>query len=136
MTGAKKILLAEDNPADVYLLREALKRQNVAVEIAVVWDGQEAFDYLDYVGPYDTCPKPDLFVLDLNLPKNDGSAILKRIREMPEYTDVPVVVLTSSSSAKDRSTAVRLGATSFLTKPTDLDEFLALGETLLGFIRS
>ncbi len=111
-----------------------MNHQGVPVELTVVWDGQEAFDYLDALGPFARSPLPDLVILDLNLPKNDGSTILKRIREKPEYADVPVVVLTSSNSPKDRSMAARLGAASFLTKPADLDQFLALGGILLGFI--
>jgi two-component system, chemotaxis family, response regulator Rcp1 len=129
-----RILLAEDNPADVYLLREALNREGVPVELTVLWDGQEAFDFIESRGPFSKSQLPDLVVLDLNLPKADGSSILKRIREKPEYAHIPVVVLTSSNSPNDRRTAARLGAASFLTKPADLDQFLALGSILLGFV--
>ena len=128
-------MVAEDNPADVYLLREALGQQQEDVELTVVIDGEEALDYIDARGRYRGTPRPDLFVLDLNLPKSDGSDVLKRIREKPELASVPVVVLTSSDSPKDRHTASTLGAASFLTKPSDLDQFLALGKTLLGFVR-
>lgn len=131
----KRILVAEDNPADVYLLREAIRQHGDAIELMVVSDGEEALEYLDSRGQFAGSPPPDLFVLDLNLPRSDGSDVLRRIRELPAFADIPVVVLTSSDSPKDRNTAARLGAASFLTKPSDLDQFLALGDILVGFIR-
>src|SRR5919112_1367835 len=91
-----RILVAEDNPADVYLLREAMRRQDETIELIVVSDGEEALEFIDRTGRYAGAPIPDLFVLDLNLPKSDGSDVLKRIREKPEFGDVPVVILTSS----------------------------------------
>jgi CheY-like chemotaxis protein len=130
----KRILVAEDNPADVYLLREALSQHPAQVELVVVVDGEEALDYIDKRGRFSDAPKPDLFVLDLNLPKSDGNDVLRRIREKPELNSIPVVVLTSSDSPRDRNVAASLGAASFLTKPSDLDQFLALGGKLLEFI--
>ena len=130
-----KIFLAEDNPADVYLLRIAFEetdRKNV--ELIVVHDGEEALEYVTNFQRYaQGGDKPDLFVLDLNLPKADGSDILKRIRESELFRDVPVVVLTSSDSPRDRELAARLGATDYLTKPTDLSRFLDLGGVLLSY---
>lgn len=134
-TSITRILVAEDNPADVYLLREAMSHQAERVELIVVSDGEQALEFIDRTAAFADAPIPDLFVLDLNLPKSDGSDVLKRIREKPEYTGVPVVVLTSSDSPRDRSVVSSLGAESFLTKPSDLDEFLALGEKLMKFIR-
>jgi CheY-like chemotaxis protein len=134
-TSVTRILVAEDNPADVYLLREAMSHRSEPVELIVVSDGEEALEFIDRTGSHAGAPFPDLFVLDLNLPKSDGSDVLKRIREKPEYTHVPVVILTSSDSPRDRSVVSSLGAECFLTKPSDLDEFLALGETLMKFIR-
>jgi CheY-like chemotaxis protein len=128
------IFIAEDNPADVYLLRIAFseaERQNV--ELIVATDGEEAIDYVEHRRAETNCVKPDLFVLDLNLPKNDGSEILRSIRKSPEYADVPVVVLTSSDSPRDRQSAEELGADCYLTKPSDLGAFLELGGTLLSF---
>jgi CheY-like chemotaxis protein len=130
-----RILVAEDNPADVYLLREAMSQRSEPVELIVVSDGEEALEFINRTGRYVAAPIPDLFVLDLNLPKSDGSDVLKRIREKTEYADIPVVILTSSDSPRDRSLISSLGAESFLTKPSDLDEFLALGETLMKFVR-
>jgi len=132
-----RIFLAEDNPADVYLLREALGvDSNSDVELLVASDGAEALDYVNRRGHYASLPKPDLIVLDLNLPKSDGTDVLQSIRESQELGDVPVVILTSSDSPRDRAAAVRLGANGYITKPSDLDAFLSLGDTLRSFIGS
>ena len=128
------ILIAEDNPADVYLLREALSLEKQDVELVVVSDGEEAIQYVQGQGRFRGAAIPDLVVLDLNLPKSDGNDILRCIRETSSYEGVPVVVLTSSDSPRDRSAIAALGADSFITKPSDLDAFLSLGRTLLDFI--
>jgi CheY-like chemotaxis protein len=130
-----KILVAEDNPADVYLLREALSRESIdrGVELIVVTDGEQALEYVQRVGSFKDAVVPDLVVLDLNLPKSDGSDVLRCIRQTQAYAGIPVVVLTSSDSPRDRKVVESLGANAFLTKPSDLDAFLALGRTLLGF---
>jgi chemotaxis family two-component system response regulator Rcp1 len=129
-----RVLVAEDNPADVYLLREALSLERRDVELLVVSDGEEALDYVQRQGVFKAAAIPDLVVLDLNLPKSDGSDVLRCIRENPAYTQVPVVVLTSSASPSDRKTIESLGANCFITKPSDLDAYLSLGRILMGFI--
>ena len=126
-----KILVAEDNPADVYLLREAFNVAGEDIELLVVSDGEQALEYVQRQGRFGNAAVPDLVVLDLNLPKSDGGDVLRCIRETPAYADVPVVVLTSSDSPRDRKTAETLGANRFITKPSDLDAFLALGRTLM-----
>ena len=126
-----RILVAEDNPADVYLLREAFNVSGEEIEILVVSDGEQALEYVQRQGRFGNAAVPDLVVLDLNLPKSDGGDVLRCIRETPAYADVPVVVLTSSDSPRDRKTAESLGANCFITKPSDLDAFLALGRTLM-----
>ena len=129
-----RILVAEDNPADVYLLREAISLEGGDVELLIVSDGEQALDYVQRIGPFSSASIPQLVVLDLNLPKSDGSDVLRCIRDTPEYAGIPVVVLTSSDSPKDRQTIESLGANCFITKPSDLDEFLSLGRRLLGFL--
>jgi CheY-like chemotaxis protein len=131
-----RILVAEDNPADVYLLKEALNLEGKEVELLVVSDGEQALDYVQRQGGFENAVIPDLIVLDLNLPKSDGSDVLRCIRESPDYTGVPVVVLTSSDSPKDRKVIEALGANCFITKPSDLDDFMSLGRTLIGFSRA
>ena len=131
-----RILVAEDNPADVYLLREAFSLGGQDVEMIVVTDGEQALEYVQRQGAFASVAVPDLIVLDLNLPKSDGSDVLRCIRETQAYAGVPVVVLTSSDSPRDRKTIENLGASSFITKPSDLDSFLALGRTLIGFVET
>lgn len=132
-----RILLAEDNPADVYLVREALDISNRRpVELTVVSDGEEALRWVERAGNSAENQLPDLIVLDLNLPKCDGADILRSIRQRANFVGIPVVILTSSDSPKDRKAIETLGATSFMTKPSDLDEFLDVGRKLLHFVEA
>lgn len=118
-----EIWLAEDNPADVYLIREALKQYGVACSVRVASDGKEVLMLLTSGAAL----PPDLIILDLNLPRHDGIEILQTLRSSEEIANVPVVVLTSSDSPRDRQTATDLGATRYLRKPSNLDHFLELG---------
>ena len=128
------IFLAEDNPADVYLLREALAAECAGeIDVVVAQDGEEALDFFQGRGAFHDAGHPDLIILDLNLPKSDGNDVLKVIRETASLATVPVVILTSSDSPRDRAAAERLGANHYITKPSDLDDFLALGGRLLAF---
>ena len=95
-------------------------------------DGEQALEYIQRQGQFRDATIPDLVVLDLNLPKSDGGDVLKCLRETPAYARVPVVVLTSSDSPRDRKTAEKLGANCFITKPSDLDAFLNLGRRLMS----
>jgi DNA-binding response OmpR family regulator len=123
-----KILLAEDNPADVYLIRTALAECGVDVPIEVASDGRDVLRLIDEDGG-EALREVSLLILDLNLPRHDGIEILQRLREIEHMTRVPIVVLTSSDSPRDRVLATELGATRFLRKPSRLEEFMALGET-------
>jgi two-component system, chemotaxis family, response regulator Rcp1 len=118
------ILLAEDNPADVYLIREALKEHGVDCPIQTASDGRDVLALIDSAGP---SWHPDLIILDLNLPRHDGIELLRKLRSTAELSRVPVVVLTSSDSPRDRATATELGATRYLSKPSNLEHFLELG---------
>lgn len=121
-----KILLAEDNPADVYLIRTALDEHGVDFPLQVAADGKEVLQILDQE---QTSGESELrlIVLDLNLPRHDGIEILQRLRETQALAHVPVVVLTSSDSPRDRVLASQLGASRFLRKPSNLEQFLNLG---------
>ena len=123
----REILLAEDNPADVYLLREALLEHSVNCAVRVAADGKDVLAILSQQGwPGGTWP-PALIILDLNLPLHDGIEILERVRTMEQMAHVPVVVLTSSDSPRDRRVAHQLGATRYVRKPSSLQQFLDLG---------
>jgi two-component system, chemotaxis family, response regulator Rcp1 len=126
-----RILLVEDNPADVYLIEEALRTHGVEYELNWLRDGEQALALLsgsEFVSP-------DLVLLDLNLPRVDGKEVLARIRRMPELATVPVAIMTSSDSPQDRREMAELGASCYIKKPPTLDEFLEVGgvvKTLLG----
>ena len=132
MTG--EILLAEDNPADVYLIRRALRDHGVDRTIRVSGDGKDTLQILSREGAYQERESLDLIILDLNLPRYDGIEILERLRAAEEFDRVPVVVLTSSDSPRDRQSANRLGATLYLRKPTSLEQFLAMGQLFKGLL--
>jgi CheY-like chemotaxis protein len=128
--GKSHILLVEDNLGDVFLFREALKAAGVNYEITVISDGAEALRFVEDPNQYRGKRIPDLAVLDLNLPKVEGTEVLEAMRSNPDLTNVPVAVMTSSPSPRDRERAVQLGARRFITKPLDLDEFLKIGTVL------
>lgn len=118
-----QILVVEDNPGDVELLRMALLRAELECELTVIADGQKALAHvlaLDGNGP-------DLLILDLNLPKNDGLEILQAIRSSDRVRDMPVLVLTSSASPFDAARVEQLGAARRVTKPMDLEDFMEVG---------
>ena|SRR5437867_8687021 len=124
----EEILLAEDNPADVYLIRRALREHGVDLAVRVSGDGKDTLQILAREGAYQQREPLALIILDLNLPRHDGIEILERLRASQEFDRVPVVVLTSSDSPRDRQSANRLGATLYLRKPTSLEQFLAMGQ--------
>lgn len=122
-----EILLAEDNPADIYLIREALHEHFITNPLKVVSDGKEV---LQILAQLDLQPEENhlrLIILDLNLPRHDGIEILQKLRDTPRMAHVPVAVLTSSDSPRDREVATRLGAARYLRKPSNLEQFLNLG---------
>ena len=121
------ILLAEDNSADVYLIREALQAYGVDCPIRLASDGQDVLRMISPAGSNDGDHNLGLIILDLNLPKHDGIEILQRLRENERLAHVPVVILTSSDSPRDRLIVTRLGAARYLRKPSKLDQFLGLG---------
>lgn len=118
-----RILLVEDNPADAYLVEEALRTHGVAYEIHWVRDGEQAIATIA-AGDFDL---PDLVLLDLNLPRVDGKEVLTRIRQIPELAGTPVAIMTSSDSPQDRREMAELGASCYIKKPPTLDEFLQVG---------
>jgi CheY-like chemotaxis protein len=118
------LLVIEDNPADVDLLRRALTGAGLHCELTVIDDGAEA---LALFQPGNATPAPDLAVIDLNLPKHGGIEIIERMRANPTYAQVPVVVLSSSSSPRDRAKMQKFDVKRYIVKPADLEEFLNIG---------
>ncbi len=126
-----EIWVAEDSQSDVFLLEEALREHCVPCKLYIVGDGAKLIDLLDKARKEVGTPCPNLVILDWNLPLGDGPRTLEQVAIHAACLEVPVLVLTSSSSVKDREEALRCGAREYLKKPNDLDEFLAIG----GIIR-
>jgi two-component system, chemotaxis family, response regulator Rcp1 len=124
-----KILIAEDNAADVFLIKQALKEQGLRYQAEVASDGEQALAFLHRFSAASGMML-DLVLLDLNLRTHHGTEILARIRSMPDLQQVPVVVLTSSDSPSDREQMAKLGANLYIRKPMDLAAFLGIGEQI------
>ncbi|GAB2811448.1 response regulator [Streptomyces daliensis] len=120
-----EVLLVEDDPGDELMTREAFADNKIGNTLHVVRDGQEALDFLYCRGEHTEAPRPDLILLDLNLPKYDGRQVLERIKSDPVLAHIPVVVLTTSSAEEDILRSYRLHANAYVTKPVDLDQFLS-----------
>jgi CheY-like chemotaxis protein len=121
------ILLVEDAEPDVFLVREALKNAGLDFDLKVLDDGEKAVDFIDTLDRHGEKECPELVLLDLNLPKRTGDQILEHMRHSDRCKDVPVVIVTSSDSPRDKAEASRLGATQYFRKPSRLDEFMRLG---------
>ena len=128
-----EVLLAEDNSGDVVLTKKALKQGKLANNLHVVADGVEAMRYLRQEAEYADAPRPDLILLDLNMPRKDGKEVLADIDEENELSRIPVVVLTSSESEADIARSYELSANAYLTKPVDFDGFVEIVNRLEGF---
>lgn len=129
-----KILLAEDNPADVYLIQRALKQHEVLFELDVAENGKLALAKLRDYALHAEEALPSLIVLDLNLPQHDGIEILQSIHQIGAISKIPVVVLTSSDSPKDQMRSLASGARLYIRKPSNLEEFMAIGVILKGLL--
>ena len=131
--SGRSILLVEDNAGDVRLTREALREADVAVELVAVPDGEEALAYLRNEGIHADAVPPDLILLDLNLPKKNGLEVLEEIKGDPELRRTPVIMLTTSSSARDVTACYDRGVNCFVVKPLDLDDFTGLVQAINRF---
>jgi CheY-like chemotaxis protein len=118
------VLLVEDDPGDTLMIREAFEDNKVNNTLACVTDGTEAMMYLRREGRYADAPRPDLVLLDLNLPKMDGREVLKEIKGDDTLSTIPVVVLTTSQAEEDVLRSYRLHANAYVTKPVDFDRFI------------
>jgi len=128
------ILLVGDNSADVYLFRKALATARLEFELTVLEDGGQAMAYIRGTGDYAGSPLPDLAVIDLSLPKNDGIQILEALRATARFADVPVVISSSSSAPPPRLDLKRLNVSRYISKPPDLEGFLDIGLVLKNIL--
>jgi CheY-like chemotaxis protein len=128
-----EILLVEDNPGDVRLTREALKDAKVANTLHVVEDGVSAIEFLQRNPPFAEVPRPDLILLDLNLPRKNGREVLAEIKSDERYKAIPVVILTTSQAEEDVLRAYNLHANCYITKPVDFTQFTTIVKTIEDF---
>ncbi len=128
-----EILMVEDNPGDVRLTVEALKEGKVRNNLHTVQDGVEALAFLRQQGRYEQTPRPDLILLDLNLPKMNGREVLAEIKEDPDLKRIPVVILTVSKAEEDIIKSYNLHANCYITKPVNLDRFIEVVKSIEGF---
>ena len=127
------ILVVEDNAGDARLIREVLNENKIFSSLRIVTDGVEAMDYLHAKGKYKGSVKPDLIILDLNLPKKDGREVLAEIKDDAELKRIPVVVMTSSQAEEDIFRSYSLHANCFVTKPIDLNQFIKVIKSIEDF---
>ena len=128
-----QILLVEDSPGDVRLTEEVLRDARVANELHVVEDGEQAMAFVGGRASHRAAPRPDLILLDLNLPRKDGREVLAELKADPELRRIPVIVLTTSSAERDVLRSYDLSANCYLTKPVDLDEFISVVRSIEAF---
>jgi chemotaxis family two-component system response regulator Rcp1 len=128
-----EFLLAEDNPGDVRLTKEALRESKISNNLNVVPDGVEAMAFLRRTGNYANAPRPDVILLDLNLPKKDGREVLAEVKADPNLRLIPVVIITSSEAEQDVLKTYELHANCYVTKPVDLEQFIKVIQSIETF---
>ncbi len=133
ITRPVEILLVEDNPGDVRLAVEALREGKVHVNMSVVFDGVEAMEFLRRQGPFAHAPRPDLILLDLNMPRKDGREVLAELKADDDLKRIPVVVLTTSKAEEDILKSYNLNANCYITKPVDLQQFIHVVRSVQEF---
>jgi chemotaxis family two-component system response regulator Rcp1 len=130
---AVEILLVEDNPGDARLARQGLRQCKIPNNLHTVDDGVKAMDFLHRRGEYTTVPRPDLILLDLNMPRKDGREVLREIKQDERLKTIPVVILTTSRAAEDINTSYSLHANCYVSKPLDLLQFLDVVRSIEDF---
>jgi two-component system, chemotaxis family, response regulator Rcp1 len=133
MTNSIHVLLVEDNPADADLMRETIEASKLRLDLFVVSDGVEAIQYLRGEGSFASAPRPDLILLDLNLPRMNGRQVLMNVKSDADLRGIPVVVLTSSGAEQDIVQSYNLGANCYVIKPVDLKAFQAIVKQVENF---
>ena len=135
MNDTVNILLAEDNPADVFLVGEALKAHGLIVSMQVAFDGEQAISFIDAADRNESAPGLDIALVDLNLPKKTGVEVLARLRRSTKSANIPVAVISSSPRSADPVTLAGLHADYYFTKPSDYNQFMVLGEVVKKLLK-
>jgi two-component system, chemotaxis family, response regulator Rcp1 len=133
MPNSIDILMVEDSPSDAFLMREALKQAGERSRVHVVSDGVEAMEFLRREGAFNSAPRPDIILLDLNMPRKDGRELLAEIKGDAKLRSIPVIVLTSSSAEQDIANAYSLHANCYITKPADFTRFKEVIKSIEAF---
>ncbi|MGB9937130.1 MAG: response regulator [Methanobacterium sp.] len=133
MDNETNILLVEDNPADARLIEEVLKDTNANNKLHVVKDGVDAMHFLNKEEEFSNAPRPDIILLDLNLPRKDGREVLKEVKENEDLRSIPIVILTTSSANEDIIKTYNNHANCYITKPVDFDQFLKVINAIEDF---
>jgi CheY-like chemotaxis protein len=129
------VVVVEDNPTDVFLVREAMTAHGLDVVLEICEDGQEAIDFIVSLEEDESEPCPELILLDINLPKTDGFEVLGRLRESRRCGSIPVIVMTSSPAPSDRDRSAALGAKAYFQKPPHYNDFLRIGELVRAHLK-
>ena len=124
------VFLVEDNPADVFFVRTALKSEGIDSDVRIAPDGEQAIAFVEITDADPEAPCPHVILLDLNLPCISGMEVLRRVKKSARFADVPVIIVTSSDAATDRAEAASLGANGYFLKPQNLDEYMKLGSVV------
>jgi chemotaxis family two-component system response regulator Rcp1 len=132
----RRILIVEDNPADVYLIRAAIDGANIDAELSIVKDGEQAIKFFDELERDHAAACPAVVILDINLPKRHGGEVLRYIRNSTKCRDVHVIVVSTSESTSDREAMLKLGANGYFHKPSEYSDFMKLGDLLRSFLIS
>jgi two-component system, chemotaxis family, response regulator Rcp1 len=130
--AAKAILVVEDNPADIYLIRKAVEECGPEIHLSVIPNGRDALAFLRQEGAFALEPSPALILLDLNLPKLDGHEVLTELRHLPAYQATPVVIFSAARQEQEEQPCLQLGATAYVQKPAELEKFFAAIADIMG----
>jgi two-component system, chemotaxis family, response regulator Rcp1 len=131
-SAARAVLLVEDNPADIYLIRKAIEVCDPQIHLSVIPNGRDALAFLRQEGAYALEPSPALILLDLNLPHLEGQHVLTGLRQLPVYQDTPVVIFSAARQEQEEQLCLQLGATAYVQKPEALEKFFAAIEAIVG----
>ena len=132
VVAPKAILLVEDNPADIYLIKQAVAEWGPELHLSVIPNGRDALAFLRQEGAFRLEPSPTLILLDLNLPKLDGHDVLSALRHLPAYQATPVVIFSAARQEQEEQPCLQLGASAYVQKPAELEKFFAAIADIMG----
>jgi CheY-like chemotaxis protein len=132
VAATRAVLLVEDNPADIYLIRQALASYDPQIHLSVIPNGRDALAFLRQEGAYALEPSPSLILLDLSLPHLEGQQVLTGLRHVPDYQQTPVVIFSAARKEQEEQACLQLGANAYVQKPEEIEKFFAAIEAIVG----